>query len=91
MTDAQSIMSKFRILLSMRWYMHVLQRSSWTRDLTGFDVIHGQEGVLLGWVGGKGAELVEEMTEDEIGQQCTELLKKFTMNENIPLPCQVIR
>jgi hypothetical protein len=75
----------------MTWYVDVLQCSSWTRDITGFDVIDGHEGVLLGWVGGKGAELVEEITEDEIGQQCTELLKKFTLNENIPLPCQVIR
>ncbi|XP_069688815.1 uncharacterized protein [Periplaneta americana] len=66
-------------------------RSSWTRDLTGFDVLLGQEGVLLGWVGGKGAELVEEVTEEEVGQHCTELLRKFTLNNEIPLPQNVIR
>jgi hypothetical protein len=74
-----------------RWYVDVLQRSSWLRDLTGFDVVPGLEGVLVGWVGGRGAQLVEEITEEEIGQQCTELLRKFTQNRDIPLPCHVIR
>jgi hypothetical protein len=54
-------------------------------------VVPELEGVLLGWVGGKGAQLVEEMMEDEIGQNCTELLRKFTQNKDIPLPCHVIR
>ncbi|XP_021918923.1 spermine oxidase-like isoform X2 [Zootermopsis nevadensis] len=67
------------------------ERSSWTQDLTGFDVVCGQEGVLLGWVGGKGAELVEDLAEEEIGQHCTDLLRKFTLNEYIPLPRRVIR
>ena len=71
--------------------MDFLQRSLWLRDVTGFDVIPALEGVLLGWVGGKGAQLVEEMMEDEIGQHCTELLRKFTHNKDIPLPCHVIR
>jgi hypothetical protein len=35
--------------------------------------------------------LVEDMTEEEIGQHCTELLRKFTCNECIPCPRQVIR
>jgi len=74
-----------------RWSVDVLQRSAWLRDVTGFDVIPELEGVLLGWVGGKGAQLVEEMVEDEIGQHCTELLRKFTQNKDIPLPCHVIR
>jgi demethoxyubiquinone hydroxylase (CLK1/Coq7/Cat5 family) len=69
----------------------VLQRSSWLWDVTGFDVITELEGVLLGWVGGKGAQLIEEMMEDEIGQHHTDLLRKFTQNKDIPLPCHVIR
>jgi hypothetical protein len=57
----------------------------------GFDVIPELEGVLLGSVGGKGAQLIEDMMEDEIGQHCTNLLRKFTQNKEIPLPCHVIR
>jgi hypothetical protein len=74
-----------------RWYVDFLQRSSWLRDVTGFDIVPELEAVLLGWVGGRGAQLVEEVTEDEIGQQCTELLRTFTGNKHIPLPCHVIR
>jgi hypothetical protein len=89
--DARSYVSKFSNTVKCNKFVYVLQCSSWTRDLTGFDVVLGQEGVLLGWVGGKGAELVEELTEDEIGQHCTELLRKFTLSDNIPLPRRVIR
>ena len=71
--------------------MDVLQQLAWFWDVTGFDVIPELEGVLLGWVGGKEAHLVEEMMEDEIGQHCTELLTKFTQNKHIPLACHVIR
>ena len=51
----------------------------------------GQKGVLVGWVGGRGAELVEEVTEQEIGEHCTQLLRQFTRNKHIPLPVRVIR
>ncbi|XP_066992054.2 uncharacterized protein [Anabrus simplex] len=65
--------------------------SSWTRHLTGFDVLPKHKGVLLGWVGGKGAELVEQLTEDDVGRHCSELLRKFTQQPDIPLPRSVIR
>jgi hypothetical protein len=69
----------------------VLQQLSWLQDVTGFDVIPELEGVLLVWVGGKRAHLIEEMMEDENGQHCRVSLRKFTQNKDIPLPCHVIR
>ncbi|KAJ9592067.1 hypothetical protein L9F63_001406, partial [Diploptera punctata] len=82
----QLLWSKYNLCIPSRE-----EKCSWTRDLTGFDVVYGQEAVLVGWVGGKGAELVEELTEEEVGEHCTTLLRQFTRNKNIPLPTRVIR
>lgn len=63
----------------------------WTRYLTGFDWVHGQPNMLVGWVGAKGAEIVENLPEESIGASCTNLLRKFTKNEDIPYPVKVIK
>ena len=49
----------------------------WTRDLTGFDVLPNHEGVLLGWVGGRGAYIVETLSEEQIAIDCENLLKHY--------------
>ncbi|GLH03199.1 Protein anon-37Cs [Gryllus bimaculatus] len=67
------------------------EAAAWTRDLTGFDVLPNHKAVLLGWVGGRGAELVENFSETEIAIHCTELLRTFTQQANIPKPHKVIR
>lgn len=64
--------------------------NDWTRYMTGFDLVHGQENMLIGWVGGRGAELVEGVTEEDIGITCTKLLRKFT-KKDIPYPVRVFR
>lgn len=66
---------------------------AWMRDITGFDVVVSHPNVLLGWVGGKGAEQMEQLTEMQIAKQCTALLRKFvgSIFDNIPMPYKVIR
>ena len=61
------------------------------RDLSGFDVLPYQTGVLIGWVGSFGAQIVEDISEEEIGRQCTDTLRQFTRREDIPLPKRVVR
>ena len=48
---------------------------------------------LLGWVGSHGAEFLDRcgITDAEVGQQCVQLLRRFTGNENIPLPSLTVR
>ncbi|XP_016919340.1 spermine oxidase-like [Apis cerana] len=43
----------------------------WTRDLTGFDVVPNHEGVLLGWIGGRGACIIETLSEQQIAMDCS--------------------
>lgn len=66
---------------------------AWMRQITGFDVVTSYPNVLLGWVGGKSVELMEQLSEEQIAHQCTELFRRFlgSMFNNIPLPYKVIR
>lgn len=40
--------------------------AQWTRDFTGFDVMSDHRAVLLGWIGGKGARIVETLSEEQV-------------------------
>lgn len=56
----------------------------WTRDITGFDVLSGHEGVLLGWVGGQGAYIIETLSKQQVSVDCTNVLKCHLKLDNIP-------
>lgn len=55
----------------------------WTKDLTGFDVLVGHRAVILGWVGGEGAYLVENESENQVARDCCKVLEKF-LRRKIP-------
>ncbi|XP_076295193.1 spermine oxidase-like [Lasioglossum baleicum] len=57
---------------------------SWIRDLTGFDILPDREGVLLGWVGGHGARIIETLSEQQVAADCENLLKQFLNIDSIP-------
>lgn len=59
-------------------------KTLWTRDLTGFDVLPNHEGVLLGWVGGRGAYIVETLSEQQVANDCTSLLKRYLKLDKLP-------
>lgn len=59
---------------------------SWTRYMTGFDVMKPScPNMLLGWVGGQGAIDMEQLSDNEIITDCIKLLSKFT-NIHVPHP-----
>ena len=57
----------------------------WTKGITGFDPVLDKPNVLLGWIGGDEAILVEKLEPDVVARACTKLLKKFT-KLSIPQP-----
>lgn len=65
--------------------------ATWTKDLTGFDVLPDCQGVLLGWVGGQGAYIIEKLKEEEIAADCLKLLKYYLKIDNIPAVKRCIR
>lgn len=51
--------------------------------MTGFDVLPNHEGILLGWVGGRGAYIVETLSEQQVATDCENLLKHYLKLDKI--------
>lgn len=56
----------------------------WTKDITGFDVLPNHPATLVVWVGGRGARIVEGLSEWIIAQDCTNLLMYYLRCHDIP-------
>ena len=66
--------------------------ASWTKFLTGFDILEEEKnGVLLGWIGGRGAHIMETLNEQQVAQDCLKLLQVFLRRNDIPFPRQCFR
>jgi len=51
---------------------------SWAFDISGFDAVRGTSDMLMGWIGGKGAEEAETLPTEQVAKVCAKLLKMFT-------------
>ncbi|XP_012534082.1 uncharacterized protein LOC105835392 isoform X2 [Monomorium pharaonis] len=56
----------------------------WTKDVTGFDVLPTHAATLIVWVGGRGACIIEDLTEETIAQDCMNLLTRHLRCHDIP-------
>ena len=50
---------------------------AWVRDILAFDVVRRQPNLLIGWIGGQGAKMVEHEAEELIGRTCLQVLERF--------------
>lgn len=56
----------------------------WTKFLTGFDLVSTAPNYLMCWVGGKGAEMMEDIGEHEVGETCMKILRIFLPDRELP-------
>ncbi|KAG7314208.1 hypothetical protein KOW79_022704 [Hemibagrus wyckioides] len=66
----------------------------WYRKICSFDVLYPPERyghMLSGWICGDEALLMESCDDETVAEMCTELLRKFTGNQNIPKPRRILR
>ncbi|KPP68844.1 spermine oxidase-like [Scleropages formosus] len=66
----------------------------WYRKICSFDVLYPPERyghMLSGWICGEEALLMERCDDETVAETCTELLRKFTGNQNIPKPRRILR
>ncbi|XP_043917940.1 spermine oxidase [Protopterus annectens] len=66
----------------------------WFKKISGFDVLYPNERygyVLSGWICGEEALIMEKCDDETVAETCTELLRKFTGNPNIPKPRKIFR
>lgn len=58
--------------------------ASWFKKIYSFSKL--SETLLLGWVSGREAEHMETLTHDEVGEVCTQILRKFLRDPFVPKP-----
>ncbi|XP_018364708.1 PREDICTED: uncharacterized protein LOC108762270 isoform X3 [Trachymyrmex cornetzi] len=56
----------------------------WTKYVTGFDVLPIHVATLIVWVGGRGACIIEELSEETIAEDCKNLLTRYVRYRDIP-------
>ncbi|KAM5246693.1 spermine oxidase isoform 2-T2 [Ctenodactylus gundi] len=66
----------------------------WYRKICCFDVLYPPERyghVLSGWICGEEALIMERCDDETVAETCTEILRQFTGNPNIPKPRRILR
>ncbi|XP_050965871.1 spermine oxidase isoform X1 [Labeo rohita] len=66
----------------------------WYRKICSFDVLYPPERyghMLSGWICGDEALRMERCDDETVAEICTELLRQFTGNQNIPKPRRILR
>lgn len=59
--------------------------------MSGFDVLANLRGVLLGWVGGQGAVAMEKLSDEQISEDCTNVIRNFMNSRDVPPPDRIFR
>lgn len=60
----------------------------WFRKIYSFSKI--SETLILGWISGREAEYMETLPREEIGDKCTEILRKFLNDPLVPKPSKCV-
>ncbi len=63
----------------------------WYKRIFGFDEVLNNRNVLVGWISGNEAEVMESLLDDDIIETCTQLIRQFLGNPAIPRPSKIIR
>lgn len=60
----------------------------WFRKIYSFS--RYSDNILLAWLSGHEAEYLETLSEEQVANTCTEILRKFLNDPYIPRPCKVV-
>jgi len=63
----------------------------WFKVICSFDEVYRQPNILAAWVSGREAEVMLSLSDQEIIDTCTQLLRTFTSNPDMVAPVRVIR
>ena len=63
----------------------------WFRGIFAFDEVLNNPSVLGAWVAAHEAEYMETLSDEEVIETCTQLLRKFLANPSIPAPKGIMR
>ncbi|KAI9562668.1 hypothetical protein GHT06_010122 [Daphnia sinensis] len=63
----------------------------WYKVICSFEEVYRQPNVLAAWVSGREAEAMLSLSEEEILETCTRLLRTFTANPGMVAPVRILR
>lgn len=63
----------------------------WTKYITGFDLVSGAPNLLLGWIGGRGATLIETESNQNVARVCLRIFEIFIPNKKVPPLISAVR
>lgn len=63
----------------------------WYKVICSFEEVYRQPNILAAWVSGREAEAMLSLTDQEILDDCTRLLRQFTANPKMAPPVRIIR
>lgn len=61
-------------------------RQTWAQGLNGFEEVPSSSNVLLGWLCGEDAKKIEAVSEQNVLDECTSLLRRYTGDRALPRP-----
>ncbi|KAI5633969.1 flavin containing amine oxidoreductase domain-containing protein [Phthorimaea operculella] len=78
--------------LKLGWSAEELMcRSDWLKGVCSIDELPGSKHVLCAWVSGQEAAIMESMSEGDVAEGLTCLLRRFTGNPCLPYPHMMLR
>lgn len=63
--------------------------ANWFENIAYFETVNNHDHLLSAWIGG--CEFFEKLSDEQIGQDCTFVLRKMLNDEAIPLPNYIMR
>ena len=65
--------------------------NEWYKKIFAFDQVLNNSNVLFCFISGAEAAYMETLSDEEVAETCTALLRRFTANPSIPAPSKVLR
>lgn len=66
-------------------------RTDWTRGISAIEEVEGSKHVLVAYVAGPEASYMEKLSDEEVAEGITKLLRQFTGDASLPYPTTVLR
>lgn len=67
------------------------REDQWLEDVFGFYTVDYQPNILCGWISGKNARLMEQLTDDVVLSGSMRLLRMFLRNYSVTEPISMMR
>jgi len=69
----------------------IVNKTDWYHHILGFDEVLNNGKVLVCWLGGSGAQMMETLSEEKVKEDLTSLIRRLTGDESLPEPINIKR